>query len=155
MEATADTNTRDATADANTIDAGADTLARAPRRPQPDRSDWDRRARRVLLLPEEAPSCSLMGANNAASRSIAISATRCLVTYIFLPIIAPIIGLSGATGPILGLVLSVVGIIAIIYAARRFFAGDHRLRWPYAWIGSGIIVLLVYQSVVDIQALLS
>lgn len=138
----------EATADA----VSTETRTRAP---QPVRSDWDRRARRFLRLPENAPSCSLMGANNAASRSIAISATRCLVTYIFLPIIAPLIGLSGVAGPILGLVLSAVGVVAIVYAARRFFAGDHRLRWPYAWIGSGIIVLLAYQSVADVQALVS
>ncbi len=95
-----------------------------------------------------------MGANNAASKSIAISATRCLITYIFLPILGPLVGLSGAAGPILGLVLSAVSVVAIVYAARRFFAGDHRLRWPYFWLGTGIIVLLVYQSVVDLQTLL-
>ncbi len=139
-------------ADASATEPGTKTRTSPPS--APTRSEWDRRARHLLHLPEDAPSCSLMGANNAASKSIAISATRCLITYIFLPILGPLVGLSGAAGPILGLVLSAVSVVAIVYAARRFFAGDHRLRWPYFWLGTGIIVLLVYQSVVDLQTLL-
>lgn len=152
METTADIATDDVDLG---DDAAVEPLPPVPPRTEPHRSEWDRRARRFLRLPEDAPSCSLMGANNAASRSIAISATRCLVTYIFLPILGPLVGLSGAAGPILGLVLSAVSIVAIVYAARRFFAGDHRLRWPYFWAGTGIIVLLIAQAIIDLQALLA
>ena len=119
------------------------------------RSDWDRRARRLLRLDPDGPRGTLRGANEAASRSILISASRCLVTYVLLPVLGPIVGISGVAGPILGLILSAVSVVAIVYAARRFFDGDHRLRWPYAMIGSGIIVLLMIQSVVDITALVT
>ena len=52
-----------------------------------------------------------------------------------------------------GLLLSAVSIVAIVYAARRFFDGDHRMRWPYAFVGSGIIVLLLIQSAIDVVSL--
>jgi F0F1-type ATP synthase assembly protein I len=109
---------------------------------------------RVLRLDPDAPRGTLRGAHEAASRSILISATRCLVTYVLLPILGPAVGLAGVAGPILGLVLSAVSIVAIVYAARRFFDGDHRLRWPYAVVGGGIIVLLVVQSILDVKSLL-
>lgn len=124
-------------------------------RSAPARSAWDRRARRVLRLDPDGPRGTLRGANEAASRSILISATRCLITYVLLPILGPAVGLTGVAGPILGLVLSAVSIVAIVYAARRFFDGDHRLRWPYAIVGTGIIVLLVAQSVIDLVSLVS
>jgi hypothetical protein len=119
------------------------------------RSEWDRRARRLLRLDPDGPPGTLRGADAAASRSILISATRCTITYVLLPILGPAVGLAGVAGPVLGLILSVVSVVAIIYAARRFFDGDHRWRWPYAVVGSGIIVLLAISSVVDLSSLLS
>jgi hypothetical protein len=124
-------------------------------RPTVRRSAWDRRARRWLRLDPDGPPGTLRGANEAASRSILISATRCLITYVLLPILGPAVGLTGVAGPILGLLLSAVSIVAIVYAMRRFFDGDHRLRWPYAIVGGGIIVLLVLQSVIDGVSLIS
>lgn len=108
----------------------------------------------LLRLDPDGRPGTLRGANEAASRSIVISATRCTITYVLLPILGPAVGLAGAAGPIVGLVLSAVSIVAIVYAARRFFDGDHRMRWPYAVVGSGIIALLVVQSVIDVGTLL-
>lgn len=132
----------------------ASTVARAPRLPSV-RSPWDRRARRILRLEPDGARGSLRGANEAASRSILISATRCTITYVLLPILGPAVGLAGVAGPILGLFLSAVSIVAIVYAARRFFDGDHRWRWPYAFVGSGIIVLLLVQSAIDVATLIT
>jgi hypothetical protein len=120
----------------------------------PTRSVADRRMRRLLLLPPDGPKVSIMGAHSAFSRSIAISATRCLLTYIALPLLAPIVDLSRGVGPALGLLLSAVSMVAIFFAARRFFAADHKWRWPYAGIGAGIWVLLIWQSVLYVRHLL-
>jgi hypothetical protein len=126
----------------------------APTRPVevPTRSVWDRRTRRVLRLAPDAPRASLFGAHGAFSKSIAISATRCLFTYIFLPLMAPL-GLSGGVGPLVGVTLSVVSITAIWFATRRFFAADHKYRWAYAGVGGGIVALLVVQGLIDLVAL--
>ena len=121
--------------------------------PTPVRSAWDRRARWLLRLPPDGPRTSLVGATNAASGSIAISAVRCMITYVVLPVLGPVVGLSGAAGPALGLVLSAVSIVAIVYAARRFFGGDHGLRWLYAAVGGAITLALLVQSAFDLAAL--
>jgi hypothetical protein len=131
------------------------TIAGAPGRAAPVRSAADRRMRRLLRLPEDAPRGSLVDAQKAFGRSIFISATRCLITYVALPLLAPIVDLSGAVGPVVGLVLGAVSMVAIFFSTRRFFAADHRWRWGYAAIGGGIFVLLIVLVVVDIVALVT
>jgi hypothetical protein len=132
------------------------TVTNAPAAPldTPRRSDADRVARRLLRLPVDGPKVSLFGAQGAFQKSIAISAIRCLITYIFLPVLRPVVDLSGGVGPILGLSLGAVSMVAIALAVRRFFAADHKWRWGYAAIGGSIFVLLVVQSVIDVRNLI-
>ena len=84
-----------------------------------------------------------------------ISAARCLLTYIVLPVLGPIVGFSGRVGPVLGLVVGTVSMVAIVASIRRFFAADHRWRWRYTAIGGSILVLLTVQAVLDISDLVS
>jgi hypothetical protein len=119
------------------------------------RSAADRRMRRLLRLPSDGPRASLVEVHNAFSRSIAISATRCLLTYVVLPLLAPVVHLSGGLGPALGLVIGAVSVVAIVAAMRRFFAADHRWRWGYVAIGGTILALLVVQAAIDVSHLVS
>ena len=119
------------------------------------RSHADQVMRRILRLPVDGPKASIFGAHGAFSTSIAISAARCLVTYIFLPLLSPLLNLSGSVGPILGLVVGAVSMIAIVFSIRRFFAADHKYRWHYAAVGGSIMVLLVVQAVIDVRALVA
>jgi hypothetical protein len=118
------------------------------------RSPADRRMRRLLRLPVDGPRASLVDVHNAFSRSIAISATRCLLTYVLLPLLAPILNVSGDLGPVLGLIIGAVSMVAIIAATRRFFAADHKWRWGYVAVGGTIFVLLIVQAAFDIADLL-
>jgi hypothetical protein len=122
--------------------------------PRAARSDADRRMRRLLRLPADGPRASIIDANNAFSRSIALSATRCLITYVVVPVLGPLLNLSGGVGPVLGLIIGAVSMVAIIAATRRFFAADHRWRWGYVGVGGVIFVLLIVQAAFDIAALL-
>jgi hypothetical protein len=137
--------TSELTTDPGTLDAPA----------VPVRSAADLRMRRLLRLPPDGPKASITGAHDAFSKSIAISAVRCLITYVALPLLAPIVDLTGSAGPILGLVLSVVSIVAIVLSTRRFFAADHRSRWYYVAFGGSIMVLLAVGAIVDIVNLTS
>lgn len=115
----------------------------------PQRSAGDLRMRRLLRLPEHGPRVSIIDAQNAFGKSIAISATRCLITYVALPLLAPVIDLTGVAGPILGVLLSLVSMVAITFSVRRFFAADHKWRWNYTLVAGGIFVLLLVQLAID------
>ena len=92
-------------------------------------------------------------AQRAFSRSVWISASRCLLTYIVLPILGPVVGFSGRVGPVLGLVVGAVSRVAVVASIRRFFAADHRWRWHYTAIGGSVLSLLTVQSAIDIAEL--
>jgi hypothetical protein len=116
-----------------------------------DVSPLDAFMRRLLRLPAGAdPNAA---AEKAFGTSILISTVRCLLTYVLLPLLKPVVDLSGGVGPILGLVIGSVSAVAIVYSMRRFWRADHRLRWAYTLVGGGILVLLAFQAVGDVAAL--
>jgi hypothetical protein len=119
----------------------------------PVRSAADRAMRRVLRLPVDAPKQSIMGAEGVFGKSIMVSGLRCTLTYIVLPLLAPIFNLSGASLPVIGLLLGAVSMVAIVISMRRFFAADHKYRWGYAAIGGAIFVMLIIAGIADISTL--
>ena len=88
------------------------------------------------------------------SRSVLISGVRCSLAYVVFPWLLPLVGLSGATGPILGLVIGVVAIGFNIASIRRFHGSDHRWKWAITALNVAVIVLLLILAVEDIRALL-
>ena len=108
--------------------------------------------RRVLRI--RATPASARSAENAFGASLAVSTVRCLLTYVVLPLLKPVVDLSGGVGPVLGLLLGAVSTVAIVASMRRFWAANHRWRWAYTVIGGGILILLTVQAVADVGALL-
>jgi hypothetical protein len=117
-----------------------------------DVSPLDAFMRRLLRLPAGAGAGAT--AEKAFGTSILISSVRCLLTYVLLPLLKPVIDLTGGVGPVLGLVVGAVSATAIVFSMRRFWRANHRLRWAYTVIGGGILVLLAIQAVGDVAALL-
>ncbi|HEV2760224.1 MAG TPA: hypothetical protein VGV86_11705 [Acidimicrobiales bacterium] len=117
-----------------------------------DVSPLDRFMRRLLRLPAGADAGQT--AEKAFGTSLLISTVRCLLTYVLLPILKPVIDLSGGVGPVLGLVIGAVSAAAIVYSMRRFWRVNHRWRWGYTAVGGGVLVLLVIQAVGDVAALI-
>ena len=107
--------------------------------------------RRLLRVPNRAAPDN--AAESVFGASILLSTVRCLLTYVLLPILKPVVDLSGGVGPVLGLVLGTVSAVAIVAAMRRFWAASHRWRWGYTAIGGGILALLTVQAIGDVAAL--
>ena len=108
--------------------------------------------RRLLRVPPDASPGTT--AQSAFGASILLSTVRCLLTYVVLPILKPVVDLSGGVGPAFGLLLGAVSALAIVFSMRRFVAARHRWRWGYIAIGTGVLVLLTVQAVGDLSALL-
>jgi hypothetical protein len=92
-------------------------------------------------------------ARSAFRTSVVISGIRCLVTYLLLPALAPVLDLTGSLGPVLGLIVGAVSMTAIVFSIRRFWAARSRWRWAYTVVGGAIFVLLVFQAAIDVAAL--
>ncbi len=123
--------------------------------PPPSWSANDLRMRRLLRLPVDAPKATEASARQLVEKSLLISMARCLLTYVVLPFVVPIIGIAGDIAPAIGVVLGVVAIVANVASIRRFWRADHRYRWAYTALASVIIVAMVWLIVIDLTDLLS
>ena len=110
--------------------------------------------RRLLRLPEGKTSTDAE-ARSAFQKSIVITALRCIVMYLVLPFVLPIVGVASGVGPAISLVIGILAMIAIIYSIRRFWRADHPKRWHYTVFASVIIGFLVYLSIKDVIELTS
>jgi hypothetical protein len=103
---------------------------------------YDGVMRRLLFLPEGASSTDRR-AQRLFSTSMLVSAVRCLLTYIVLPVLSPVIGASTGVGPAIGIPLAVVALVFDVLGIRRFFAANHRLRWPITGVYLAVICLVL------------
>lgn len=108
---------------------------------------------RALRLPVERHGTSA-DAQSAFQKSILISALRCIITYVFLPFIAPTIGFFADIGPGVGIVVALAALTSITFSMRRFFGSRHPHRWTYAGLGGMMSLFLAFLLVRDISALL-
>lgn len=92
-------------------------------------------------------------ARRAFSTSMLVSATRCLLTYIVLPFVAPAFGIATEVGPGVGIAIGVVAIGSNTLTIRRFHAARHRWRWAYTAIAVCVMAMLLVLMVQDIADL--
>jgi len=131
----------------------AHTMAPAAPGPASERSGADRFMRRLLRVPEGPATANAESAQRMFSQSILISATRCLLTYVLLPIVAPAIGAATHIGPVIGIPLGLVAMCFDVLAVRRFWLANHRYRWICTAVYAVIISFLLGLMVVDIVRL--
>ncbi len=122
--------------------SGTVTLA-----PASSRAPRDRTMRRLLRVPDRRPAASEDSAHRIFSISIVLSALRCLLTYIILPVLSPLLGAATSVGPEIGIPLAVVALIFDVRGIRRFWLADHRWRWQmtgvYTVVMAFVLALLV------------
>jgi hypothetical protein len=117
-------------------------------------SPADRRMRRLLCLPTDATPATEASARQLVEKSLLISMARCLLTYIVLPFVIPVVGLARGVTPVVGIAVGVVAIGANVASVRRFWRADHRYRWHYTVLASVIVLALSWLIVADLAELL-
>lgn len=87
--------------------------------------------------------------------SIALSAIRCLLSYVVFPIVVPAIGGAASVPPAAGLPIAVVALVFDVIAVRRFWAGSHPWRWPVTLVYVVVMGLVLALLAGDISRLVS
>jgi hypothetical protein len=121
----------------------------------PRRTRADMIVRRMLRIPEQPVGATDQAAYRAFQRSMFISAVRCLLTYVVFPFVLPALSFANGFGPAIGIVIGAVAMVCDVFAVRRFFAVDHRWRWRFAAVASGVVGLLFVLLVQDIVHLVT
>lgn len=101
----------------------------------------DMAIRRLLGIRDGRTHVGQPGVRRAFGTSLLVSATRCLLSYIVLPFLAPVLGLI-TVSPVLGISLGLIAIAANVVAVRRFWLVDHPWRWPYTAVCAVVVVMV-------------
>lgn len=117
------------------------------------RSAADRFMRRLLRVPD-TPKQEIGDAHKAFRTSLVVSAIRCLVTYLVVPIAVPLISFAGVFAAPIGIALCVVAVANGIHSVRRFWSSDHRMRWLYTWFIAFVFLVLAVALYADINRLI-
>ena len=115
-----------------------------------ERSTMDQVARWVLRV-EGAEPRALMSLKG----SLVLSAVRCLVTYVAVPILLPAIGWLGEVATPLSLVLSLAAVVLAVNNLRRVWLADWSGRWAYTAFSVVVLVVLAVLVVFDVRHLLA
>jgi len=134
-----------------TVDFGA--IGPVPELAPPPHGRADRLARRVLRVRAPKRAGAEPDVHNIFSSSIALSATRCLLSYIVLPVLAPWVGAVPLIGPAIGIPVGLVALVFDVRAIRRFFRADHRWRWVAAALYMVVMAMVTFLVARDISRL--
>lgn len=113
------------------------------------RSRADEIARRALRIRDPPAGTTAQTAYGSFQRSMAISASRCILTYVVFPFAMPAAGFAAGVGPVIGIVVGVVALCCDVLTIRRFFSIDHPWRWHVAVVVACVMVLLVFLLLQD------
>lgn len=105
------------------------------------------------LIPAHAEADEHRKLTRMFNVSTIISGIRCTIAYLILPFGAPLVGLSPSVGPVLGLTIGAVALVANVYSIRRFWRSRHPWRKPVTLVHLGVIGLLLALAAGDIAAL--
>src|SRR5664280_1187895 len=118
-----------------------------PGLPSTSRSAPDAAMRCLLRIPDAQPAIRESETHRIFSASIFLSALRCLLSYIVLPIVLPAIGLARGVGPVISIPIGLLALTFDYLGIRRFWLADHRQRWAfsalYAVVGGMVLALLI------------
>jgi hypothetical protein len=115
----------------------------------------DRFVRKLLRVGDAIDKTAVFGARRSTTTAIVLSGIRCTITYLLIPILAPVFGFLEALDAPISIVLSTVAIVMGIGGVRRFWIADHRARWSYtAFIGL-VLVMLSVAIAFDVSSLVS
>lgn len=93
------------------------------------------------------------GAHRAFRVSVVVSAVRCLVTYVLVPVLVPILSLGGWVAAPIGLALCALAAVTGVLSLRRFWRADHRHRWTYTAFIAVVFVILAISTATELNRL--
>jgi hypothetical protein len=82
-----------------------------------------------------------------------ISGLRCLLGYVVLPVLSPMLGAAAGAGPVIGLPIGIVALVFDVRGIRRFWLANHRWRWAITALYSVVIVLVAALVISDVVRL--
>lgn len=117
-----------------------------------EHSAADRFMRRLLRV-NTTDKKVLPDAHKAFRTSLLVSAVRCILTYLVIPIAVPLLSFAGVLAAPIGLALCVVAVVNGVVSVRRFWTSNHKMKWMYTWFMVFVFLVLAVAMYADISRL--
>lgn len=111
-------------------------------------NSFDRAVERLLRVERTVSETgdSLVVTRNAENKfmmSMFFAGVRCLLEYVALPIILPLLGLTGKFGAPIVLILNLVALFFLVSSVRQLYAINYRNKRAYLFVSlvGGIVML--------------
>ncbi len=92
-------------------------------------------------------------AENALTLSLMFSGLRCILQYVLLPFLLPIVGVAAdAAVPVL-LLINLIAMASIFFSLRRFWTIGYKHRWGYLAVALTALTLLLAFTLHDLMKL--
>ncbi len=92
-------------------------------------------------------------AHRAFRISVVVSGIRCLITYLLVPVLVPVLSLAGWVAAPVGIALCTYAVVNGVISMRRFWGSDHPHRWLYTGFMAVVFVVLALALVSDLSRL--
>ena len=110
--------------------------------------------RRLLRVGVVDPGAT-EGAHRAFRWSILVTAVRCTILYLIVPILIPVISVARVVAAPVSIALCIFALVNGVVSVRRFWTANHPARWQYSAFMVIVFVVLLLSIIIDITTLVS
>ena len=93
------------------------------------------------------------GAENALSLSLMFSGMRCILQYVLLPFLLPVVGIAADAAVPMLLLINLIAMASIFFSLRRFWTIGYKHRWGYLAVALAALTLLLAFTLHDLMKL--
>ena len=89
-------------------------------------------------------------AERAFGLSLAFSGIRCVLQYVVLPFVLPLLGIATSAGTYINFAISLLAVVAVISSLRRFWKVRYQYRWQYLAVALVTLAILTTFILMDL-----
>lgn len=109
-------------------------------------------SRLLFVSPNPAPAAETrQSAERAFTVSLAFSGFRCVLQYVLLPFVLPVLGIAAEAAAPVYLLISFAAVVSIITSLRRFWKVGYQYRWQYLAMAVVILAMLAVFILTDLS----
>ncbi|MGO1539235.1 MAG: hypothetical protein ACTHZ9_08140 [Leucobacter sp.] len=116
----------------------------------------DRFMRKLLRAEKRDRSVTSQQAAHRGFRvSLVVTGIRCLITYVLIPVLVPIVSFADVVAAPVGIALCIVAVVSGIISVRRFWISDHRGKWMYTIFIAIVFAVVLIAFVFDVKTIVT
>ena len=93
------------------------------------------------------------GAHRAFRWSILVTAIRCTILYVVVPILIPVVSIARVVAAPVSIALCIFALLNGVVSVRRFWTANHPSRWKYLAFMVIVSVVLLTSICIDVTTL--